>query len=161
MTVALRTGGQRGFSYIELMVAATVLLVLASAAIPLARWDHKRRQEARLKVTLKQMRHAIDEYKRYADEGLIIQSDVEQMGYPLTLEDLVEGVQIGDPESPESRTIKFLREIPEDPITGEAEWGMRSYQDDWDSTSWGGQNVYDVYSLSRVMALDGTYYYEW
>jgi len=153
--------GQRGLSYLELLVAVTVLLILASAAIPLARWDHKRRNEARLKVNLQQMRHAIDEYKKYSDEGLIIQSDVEEMGYPPTLEDLVEGVEVGDPQSPESKTIVFLRAIPVDPVTGELDWGLRSYQDDWDSQNWGGENVYDVYSLSRAEALDGSYYAEW
>lgn len=151
----------RGLSYLELLVAIMVLAVLASAAIPLARWDIKRRHEAHLKVTLEIMRGAIDQYKKYADQGLIQQTDVEQMGYPRDLEELVEGIQIGDPESPDSRTIKFLREIPVDPITGEAEWGLRSYQDEWDSTSWGGENVYDVYSLSRAQALDGSYYSEW
>jgi len=148
-------------SYLELLVAIMVLLVLATAVIPLARWDLKRRNEAHLKVTLEMMRNAIDQYKKYADQGMIQQTDVEQMGYPRELEDLVEGVEIGDPQSPESREIKFLREIPVDPVTGEATWGLRSYQDDWDSTDWGGENVYDVYSLSRAMALDGSYYHEW
>jgi general secretion pathway protein G len=152
---------ESGFSYIELLVAATVLLILASAVIPLARWDQKRRDEVRLKMTLEMMRNAIDQYKKYADEGLIIQEDVEQMGYPRDLEELVEGVPIGDPHSPDSETIKFLRTIPVDPMTGEAEWGLRSYQDDWDSENWGGENIYDVYSLSRGMALDGSYYAEW
>jgi general secretion pathway protein G len=152
---------QRGLSYLELLVAVSVLLILASAAIPLARWDQKRRNEARLKVSLQMMRHAIDEYKKYADQGLIIQSDVEQMGYPPTLEDLVEGVEVGDPNSPESKTLTFLRSIPVDPMTEKPEWGLRSYQDDWDSQNWGGENVYDVYSLSRGQALDGSYYYEW
>lgn len=150
-----------GFSYLELLVAIMVLAVLASAVIPLARWDIKRRHEARLKVTLEMMRNAIDQYKKYADQGLIQQTDVEQMGYPRDLDDLVEGVDVGDPQSPESRKIKFLREVPVDPITGEVEWGLRSYQDDWDSTNWGGENVYDIYSLSRFQALDGSYYSEW
>jgi general secretion pathway protein G len=161
MMNAARTRSQRGLSYIELLVAAMVLLILAGAVIPLARWDHKRRAEARLKVTLQMMRDAIDQYKKYADEGLIMLTDVEQMGYPKDLEELVEGVEIGDPQSPESKTITFLREIPEDPITGETEWGLRSYQDDWDADSWGGENVYDVYSLSIGIALDGSYYSEW
>jgi general secretion pathway protein G len=159
-----RTGrgqSERGLSYLELLVAIMVLAILASAVIPLARWDIKRRNEARLKVTLEMMRNAIDQYKKYADQGLIQQTDVEQMGYPLELEELVEGVEIGDPQAPESKEIKFLREIPVDPVTGEATWGLRSYQDEWDSTDWGGENVYDVYSLSRGIALDGTYYAEW
>jgi len=152
---------QRGLSYIELLVALAVLMVLASAVVPLARWDQKRREETRLRVYLQTMRDAIDQYKKYTDQGMIQQSDVEQMGYPLDLEELVEGVDIGDPQSPDSKTIKFLQRIPVDPMTGEAEWGLRSYQDDWDSTNWGGENVYDVYSLSRGVALDGTYYEEW
>jgi len=156
-----RLSRQSGLSYIELMVALVVLAVLASAVIPLARWDEKRRREERLRVHLATMRQAIDEYKKYVDEGLIVQSDVEQMGYPLTLEELVEGVEVGDPNSPDSQTIRFLRKVPEDPFTGEAEWGLRSYQDDWDSNSWGGENVYDVYSLSDIRALDDTYYKDW
>lgn len=152
---------QRGFSYIEMLVATMVLLVLASVVFPLARWDHKRRLEARLRVNLQTMRDAIDLYKKYVDEGLIVQTDVEQMGYPRTLEELVDGVEVGDPTSPEAKTIRFLRRIPVDPITGEEEWGLRSYQDDWDSRSWGHENVYDVYSLSEKRALDGTYYKDW
>ena len=107
MRKARETGGrpERGLTYIELLVAAMVLLVLASAVIPLARWDHKRRGEKRLKVTLTMMRDAIDQYKKYADEGLIVQEDVEQMGYPPDLEALVEGVQIGDPQSTDVETI--------------------------------------------------------
>jgi len=153
--------GQRGFSYIELLVALMVLIVLASAVIPLTRWNEKRRLEARLRIQLETMRGAIDQYKKYTEEGLIVQSDIDQMGYPLDLEELVDGVDVGDPQSPDSKTIRFLRRIPIDPFTGEAEWGLRSYQDDWDSDSWGGENVYDVYSLSDRRALDDTYYSEW
>jgi general secretion pathway protein G len=148
-------------TYVEMLVALTVLAVLAAVAIPLARWDQKRRDEARLRVTLKMMRDAIDKYKEYSDQGLIIQSDVEQKGYPLDMEELVEGVEVGDPESAESEKIKFLQRIPVDPMTGEAEWGMRSYQDDWDSDTWGHENLYDVYSLSDRKALNGTYYRDW
>ena len=161
MNESARTRSQRGLSYLEMLVVAMVLLILASAAIPLARWDHKRRAEARLKVTLQTLRDAIDQYKKYADEGLIMLTDVEQMGYPKDMEELVDGVQIGDPQSPEAKTIQFLLRIPEDPITGEIEWGMRSYQDDWDSDTWGGENIYDVYSLAPGVALDGSAYSEW
>jgi general secretion pathway protein G len=161
MLSSLRHRSQRGFSYLELVVAIMVLGILASAAIPLLRWDQKRRYEERLKVTLMLMRNAIDEYKKYSDAGLIIQEDVEQMGYPLSLEELVDGVEVGDPQSPESNTIKFLYRIPVNPFTGETEWGLRSYQDDWDSDTWGGENVYDVYSLYDGKALDGSYYSEW
>jgi general secretion pathway protein G len=151
----------RGFSFVELIVAVAILAVLASAAVPLKRWDDKRRREVKLKVYLQTMRSAIDQYKKYVDEGLIIQQDVSQLGYPLTLEELADGIEVGDPQAPDSRTIKFLQRIPEDPFTGEARWGLRSYQDDWDATSWGGENVYDVYSLSDMRALNDTYYSEW
>jgi general secretion pathway protein G len=159
----IRRAAQRGFSYIELLVALMILMILASAAVPVARWDEKRRREARLRVSLQTMRDAIDQYKRYTDEGLILQSDVEQLGYPQTLEELVDGVEVGDgdPQSPESKKIRFLQRIPVDPFTEEAEWGLRSYQDEWDSDQWGGENVYDVYSLSDLRALDGTYYLDW
>jgi len=152
---------QRGFSYVELLVAMMVMIVLASAVIPLTRWNEKRRLEARLRIQLETMRAAIDQYKKYADEGLILQSDIDQMGYPLDLDELVDGVDVGDPQSPDSKTLRFLQRIPVDPFTEEAEWGLRSYQDDWDSDSWGGENIYDVYSISDRRALDGSYYYEW
>lgn len=152
---------QRGFSYIEMLVTAAVLAVLASAVIPLYRWDEKRRREVRLRITLQTMRAAIDEYHKYVEEGLIIQEDVEQMGYPLTLDELVEGVEVGDPNSPDSKTVKFMQRMPLDPFTEDIEWGRRSYQDDWDSRNWGGENIYDVYSLSEMRALDGTYYKDW
>jgi general secretion pathway protein G len=161
MSSLLRKKSQLGFSYLELLVAMIVLMILASAVIPLARWDQKRRYEERLKVALMLMRSAIDEYKKYTDAGLILQEDVEQMGYPLTLEELVEGVEVGDPQSPDSTTVKFMYRIPENPFTGETEWALRSYQDDWDSDTWGGENIYDVYSTYEGKALDGSYYHEW
>ena len=150
-----------GLTYIELLVAVTVLAVLAAAVIPIYRWDEKRRREEHLRMTLETMRDAIDLYKKYSDEGMIIQTDVEQLGYPRDLEELVEGVQVGDPNSPESTYVQFLQRIPVDPMSGDDRWGVRSYQDDWDSTSWGGENVYDVYSLAEGTALDGTEYDEW
>ena len=152
---------ESGMTYIELLVAVVVLGVLAAAVIPVYRWDEKRRREEHLRMTLEMMRDAIDLYKKYSDEGMIIQTDVEQLGYPLDLEELVDGVQVGDPNSPESTYVQFLRRIPVDPMTGRDEWGLRSYQDDWDSTSWGGENVYDVYSLADGRALDGTEYGDW
>jgi general secretion pathway protein G len=153
--------GQRGFSFVELYAAVAVLLILAALAIPLTRWGDKRRREVHLKGSLAMIRQAIDQYKKYADEGLIIQSDIEQAGYPLTLDELVDGIEVGDPQSPDAQTIPFLAKIPIDPFTGEADGGMRSYQDDFDSNSWGGENVYDVYSESPMRALDDTYYSEW
>lgn len=151
----------RGLTYIELIAAIAVLMVLAAALVPLKHWDDKRRKERELRAALETIRTAIDQYKKYADEGLIVQTDVEQMGYPRSLEELVEGVEVGDPESTEARRIRFLRRIPVNPFTGEANWGLRSYQDDWDSTDWGGENVYDVYSLYDGKALDGTDYRDW
>jgi general secretion pathway protein G len=156
-----RPRDERGFSYIEMIVTALVLAVLATAVIPLARWDEKRRREGRLRVMLVQIRYAIDEYHRYVEEGLIVQSDIEQMGYPLTLEELVDGVEVNDPQATEVMKIRFLQRMPVDPFTEDTEWGLRSYQDDWDSSNWGGENIYDVYSLSELRALDGTYYKEW
>lgn len=159
--------GEPGFTLVELLVTVMVLLVLASAVIPLARWDAKRRREAQLRMTLQTVRDAIDLYNQYMAANLILTTDIEQCAlpadratcYPRSLEELVEGVEVGDPQAP--RTVKFLQRLPLDPITEEAEWGMRSYQDDWDSRSWGGENVFDVYSLSDSVALDGTYYRDW
>ena len=162
MPAETNTGRNRataGLTYVELLVAMTVLAVLASVALPLARWDQKRRDEVRLRTMLGVMRSAIDKYKEYSDKGMIVPSDVEQLGYPLDLEELVDGVDLGDPDDPEK--VRFLARIPVDPMTGLAEWGLRSYQDAWDSESWGRENVYDVYSLSDRRALDGSYYRDW
>ncbi len=156
-----REGRQRGLTYIELLVAVSVLMVIAAAAIPVLRWDEKRRREEHLRGNLKMMRIAIDQYHKYSEAGLIQQTDVSQMFYPKSLEELVEGVEIADPTSPNAKKIKFLQRIPVDPMTGDTEWGLRSYQDDWDSDSWGRENVYDVYSLSEGVALDGTLYKDW
>ena len=152
---------ERGLTYLELLVVVAVLAVLASAAVPLKHWDDKRRKEGHLRAALETMRQALDEYHRYYEEGLIIQDDVDLLGWPASLEDLVEGVEIGDPQSIDVEVRQFLRRIPVDPFTGEAEWGLRSYQDDFDSRSWGGENVYAVYSLAEFVALDGTEYRDW
>ena len=135
--------------------------MLVSVAIPLKRWDEKRRREDELRVGLRMMRDAIDGYKKESDEGKIQQKDVDQKGFPRTLDDLVEGVDVGNPATGQTHKVRFLNRLPIDPFTGEAEWGMRSYQDDWDATSWGGENVWDVYSLSPGKALDGTLYKDW
>jgi len=150
-----------GFSYLELLVAVMVVMILATAVIPLARWDEKRRREVRLRLSLEMMRNAIDQYHSYVEEGLVVLEDVEQQGWPVDLEQLIEGVEVSQPDSPDSQTVRFLQRIPMDPFTGDHEWGLRSYQDDYDSRSWGGENVYDVYSLSDLMALDGTHYSDW
>ena len=153
--------GSRGYTFVELVVVTAVLLILASAILPLARVTIQRQREGELRRVLREMRTAIDGYKDAVDAGLIGGTDVRvgSEGYPPDLETLVEGVSVVNDQS--GRKLKFLRRIPIDPMTGEAEWGMRSYQDDHDSRSWGRQNVYDVYSLSQAAALDGTQYEDW
>ncbi len=152
---------QQGYTFIELLVVATILLILASAAMPLTRVTVQRTKEAELRRVLREMRTAIDKFKDAVDTGLISNLDVRagSEGYPPDLETLVEGVTVANDAS--GRKLKFLRRIPIDPLTGEAEWGMRAYQDRPDSTSWGGQNVYDVYSLADGTGLDGTKYRDW
>lgn len=147
---------QRGFTLAELVTVCGMVIVLASVALPTGRFMVKREREAELRLGLRLMRNALDEHKRLADAGMI-QIALGTEGYPVELDELVEGVSIvGQKEK-----RKFLRRIPIDPMTGKAEWGMRSYQDSADSTSWGGENVYDVYSLSKGTALDGTKYKDW
>jgi general secretion pathway protein G len=156
-----RHGAAAGYTFVELLVVSVVLLILASAALPLTRVTIQRQKEAELRRALRDMRTAIDKYKDAVDFGQIGSTDVRagSEGYPPSLEVLVEGVSAANDAS--GRKLKFLRRVPIDPMTGEAEWGMRSYQDRPDSTSWGGQNVYDVYSKSDGTALDGTKYRDW
>jgi general secretion pathway protein G len=147
----------RGFSFVELVLVCTVLVVLAGLTYPLAKYTQLRLKEMELRSALREMRSAIDEHKRYADAGLI-PVDFGTDGYPAELEVLVEGVDvIGQID----KKIRFLRRIPIDPMTGEAEWGMRSYQDDPDSESWGGEDVFDVYSLAEGKGLNGVQYSQW
>ena len=148
---------RQGYSLVEMVVACALLSILASATFPLARYSVKRGKEAELRSALRQMRNAVDEYKRYSDVGLI-PVDLGTEGYPLELETLIEGVDLVGQIDVQK---KFLRRVPIDPMTGEAEWGLRSYQDDFDATSWGGENVYDVYSLSVGTGLNGIPYEEW
>lgn len=146
----------RGFTLAELAMVCALLAILAAVAMPTARFMIKREREAELRLALRQMRNAIDEHKRLSDQGMI-QVELGTEGYPAELELLIEGVSIVG----QTTKRKFLRRIPIDPMTGKAEWGMRSYQDESDSWSWGGENVYDVYSLSEATALDGTKYKDW
>jgi general secretion pathway protein G len=146
----------RGFTLAELVMVTALIAVLAAAAVPTARFTIKRGREAELRLALRQMRNAIDEHKRLADQGMI-QVEIGTEGYPKRIEDLVKGISIVG----QVTKRRFLRRIPADPMTGKTEWGMRSYQDDPDSFSWGGQNVYDVFSLSEASALDGTKYKDW
>lgn len=152
-----RAGAQAGMTLLELVIACSILLVLSSAALPVARMTVKRQREAELRRDLREIRTAIDRYKDAADRNLI-RVEVGTEGYPPDLETLVRGVQIG-PSS--DRRIRFLRRIPVDPLTGRADWGLRAVQDDPDSTSWGGKNVFDVYSHSTGTAIDGTRYADW
>jgi len=150
-----------GYSFVELMIVTTILLILASAILPLTRMTVQRQREIELRRSLRELRGAIDAYKDAVDNGLIGGTDVRvgSEGYPPDLETLVEGVTVQNDQS--GRRLKFLRRIPIDPMTGEADWGLRSYQDRPDSTSWGGQNVYDVHTRSDGTALDGTRYRDW
>src|SRR4051794_27256933 len=157
---ALR-GGERGFTFIELLVVTTILIVLASAIMPLTRVTLQREREGELRRALREMRTAIDKYKDAVDTGQIGSTDIRagSEGYPPELETLVEGVLKANDAT--GIKLKFLRRIPMDPMTHSTEWGMRSYQDKPDSSSWGGQNVYDVYSKAEGVALDGTKYKDW
>ena len=147
----------RGFTLIELIVTVTIIAILVGMALPLTRNTIKRQKEWELHNALREMRVAIDKFKDASDKGQI-QQMLEGQGYPAKLEDLVEGVPaVGQVD----KKLKFLRRIPIDPMTNSTEWGMRSYQDDPKSTSWGGQNVFDVFTKSEGIALDGTKYNEW
>ncbi|HEU4938356.1 MAG TPA: type II secretion system protein [Vicinamibacterales bacterium] len=153
--------GAKGFTFIELLVVTTILLILATAAMPLARVTVQRQREIELHRALREIRLAIDKYKDSVDNGLIGSVDVKvgSEGYPPDLETLVEGVSVANDAS--GRKLKFLRRIPQDPMTKSTEWGMRAYGDKPDSTSWGGGNVYDVYTKAEGTALDGTKYRDW
>lgn len=148
---------QSGLSFIEVLVCIAVLLILAGAAMPVAKTTLKRQKELELRRNLRTMREAIDLYKEYSDKGLIEKEGLDSEGYPTELEMLVEGM----PQVGSTKKLKFLRRIPVDPFTHEAEWGLRSYQDEHDSKSWGRQNVYDVYTLHSGTALDGSLYEDW
>jgi general secretion pathway protein G len=151
-----------GYTFVELLVVTALLALLASAVMPLAKVAMQRQREAELRRALRDMRTAIDYYKDAADQGLIAASDLEARdeGYPPDLDVLVEGVVAAqDPLG--KRKLRFLRRIPIDPMTNSTDWGKRSYQDDPDSKSWGGQNVYDVYTTSDGTALNETKYSDW
>ena len=157
----VRLAGQRGYTFVELLVVTTILLVLASAVMPLAQIASQRQREAELRRTLREMRTAIDAFKDAVDQGQIPTTELEpgNEGYPPDLETLVEGISAANDAS--GRKLRFLRRIPIDPITAAADWGLRSYQDAPTSTSWGRQNVFDVYTKSGRTALNGTRYRDW
>ena len=157
MLQRLNTAGRRswrGVTLIELIIAIAILGLLVGAAVPMVKVGIKRERERELRRALWEIRDAIDRYKDAADRNAF-QVKVGSEGYPPDLETLVEGVDV------QGKRVRFLRRIPVDPMTGSAEWGLRSMQDDPESTSWGGQNVFDVYSKSQGEALDGTKYSEW
>jgi general secretion pathway protein G len=145
---------QAGLTLVELIVTVAILGILASAAVPIARFKVQRDKERELRRDLWEMRDAIDHYKDAADRGAF-QTKVDSQGYPPDMEELTKGIDV------QGKKVRFLRKIPVDPMTGKAEWGMRSMQDDPTSDSYGGQSVFDVYTKSTGTALDGTKYSEW
>ena len=159
----LRTdvGKEAGYSFVELLVVSAILLILASAIVPVSQISVQRQRESELRRALREIRTAIDDYKDAADLGLIAGANLrsENEGYPPSLESLVEGVETANDAS--GRRLKFLRRIPIDPMAESNNWGLRSYQDSPSSTDWGGGNIYDVYSRASGVALDGTRYQEW
>ena len=152
---------RNGFTFIELLVVSAILLILASAVMPLARVTVQRQREMELHRALREIRTAIDKYKDAVDNGLIGSVDVKvgSEGYPPDLDTLVEGVSVANDAT--GRKLKFLRRVPTDPITATTDWGLRAYGDKPDSTSWGGGNVYDIYCKSEGKGLDGTKYRDW
>ena len=151
----------KGYSFIELLIVSALVAILAGAVMPLTKVTVQRQREEHLRRALREMRTAIDHFKDQADLGNIATIDLgdKSEGYPPDLETLVEGVPAANDES--GRKLKFLRRVPIDPMTGSAEWRLRSYQDDTDARTWGGENVFDVHSLSQGQALDGTFYGDW
>jgi len=147
--------GARGFTLLELIVAATILSILTLMALPLARVTIQREKEKQLRHALWEMRDAIDRYKDAADRGAF-QTKVDSQNYPPDLDELVKGI-----EGQAGKKYRFLRSIPTDPMTNTKDWGLRSMQDDPDSDSWGGQSVFDVYTKSERTGLDGTKYKDW
>jgi general secretion pathway protein G len=155
------TLAQRGFTFIELVIVTAILMILASTIMPMAQVTAQRQREIELRRALREMRTAIDKFKDAVDQGQIPMTELEpgNEGYPPDLETLVDGVSAAN--DPSGRKLKFLRKIPIDPMTHSADWGKRAYQDKPDSQSWGGKNVYDVYTTFQGTGLDGTKYRDW
>ncbi len=149
---------QRGLTYVELLVTVAVLAILTAAVIPIAKTGMRRQKEIELRHALRKIRTAIDQFKEFCDNGMIQKEGIDSECYPPELEVLVEGVsQVGTID----KKLKVLRRIPKDPFSNTIEWGLRSYQDDHDSTSWGRQNVYDIFTEFDAIGLDGTEYQTW
>lgn len=155
----MRTKTEKGFTLIEMIIVVVIISVLAAVAIPMVETSVKRDKELELRRSLRTIRTAIDEYKKFIEDNNI-KMDEDTYNYPEELEDLVKGIEYKD-EKGEEKIKKFLRSLPIDPMTNSDEWGMRSYQDKRDENSWGGENVWDVYTKSERKALDGTYYKDW
>ena len=153
-----RRKNQRGLTLVELIVAFTIMMILTSMAVPMARYKVRRDRERQLRYALDEMRKAIDKYKDMADAGQLPPAKLGTEGYPETLEMLVEGVKKAGQVD---QKVKFLRRIPKDPFTNSTDWGKRSMQDDPKSMGWGGQNVFDVYTKSTEKAGDGSSYSDW
>ncbi|ADV82229.1 type II secretion system protein [Terriglobus saanensis] len=145
---------EAGLTLVELIVVVTILAILATAAVPVSRWQLKRQKEKELRADLWRMRDAIDHYKDAAERGAF-QTKADSYNYPPDLQTLVDGVDV------QLKKVKFLRAIPIDPMTGQADWSLRAMKDDPDSDSWSGENVFDVHSHSQGTALDGTKYSTW
>jgi len=156
-----RPGSSDGYTFVEMLVVATILLILAAGIMPLAKVTAQRSREAELRRSLREMRTAIDKFKDAADTGQIGSLDIKagSENYPPDLQTLVDGVNAANDAT--GRKLKFLRRVPTDPMTRGVEWGLRSYQDKPDSTRWGGQNVFDVYTTYEGKALDGSKYRDW
>jgi general secretion pathway protein G len=156
-----KTSSTRGYTFIELLIVASIIMILASAIIPLAKVTAVRQREVDLHRTLRELRTAIDKYKDAADAGQIspLEIKVGTEGYPPDLQTLVDGVTAANDAT--GRKLKYLRKIPTDPMMRSTDWGMRSYQDRPDATKWGGENVFDVYTNFNGTALDGTKYRDW
>jgi general secretion pathway protein G len=159
--VVVRRLTARGYTFVELLVVTVILLIMASAVLPLVQVTVQRQREAELRRALREMRTAIDEFKDAVDEGRIATTEVEpgSQNYPPNLGALVEGVPAAGDAS--GGQLRFLRRIPVDPMTGDTDWGLRAYQDPPETTTWGGGNVFDVYTRSRGTGLDGTEYRDW
>lgn len=164
---SIREGRRKGFTLLEMVVTLSILALLTVVAVPVIETAVKREKEIQLQQNLRMIRQAIDDYKKLADEKKIKVS-VDSFGYPPDLETLVKGVEVEQDFTDESGgkttrkvLVRFLRKIPLDPMTNSYDWGLRSYQDKPDSDTWGGENVYDIYTRSQARALDGTKYRDW
>ena len=153
--------GQRGFTFLELVIVTAILMILASTIMPMTQVVSQRQREVELRRALREMRTAIDKFRDAVDQGQIPTTELEpgNEGYPPDLETLVNGVSAANDAT--GRKLKFLRKIPIDPMTNSTDWGKRAYQDRPDSQSWGGKNVFDIYTTFQGTALDGTKYRDW